>query len=82
MKLKILAFGVAQDVVGGKSIHVSVPGSSINAASLKTFLIQKYPGLSQVANFLIAVNGQYVYDQKQAIKASDELAIIPPTSGG
>ena len=82
MKLKILAFGASQDILKSKSVTISVNAESITIADLKLLLIDFYPGLSELASFMIAVNGEYTYDQAINIVSGDELAIIPPTSGG
>lgn len=81
MKLKVLAFGAAQDAVGAQKVVLELDKSVSSVGELKTFLIQKYPELGDLVSFLIAVNARYAYDKTQ-ITSGDEIAIIPPTSGG
>lgn len=81
MKLKVLAFGAAGDAVGGQKVELELDKSVSNVSELKKALIQKYPELGKLVSFLIAVNAQYAYD-KTRISSGDEIAIIPPTSGG
>ncbi|NDC43347.1 MAG: MoaD/ThiS family protein, partial [Chitinophagia bacterium] len=44
-------------------------------------LLTEYAGLLQLRTFAIAVNGEYAADE-DLIKPGDEVAIIPPVSGG
>lgn len=81
MKLKILAFGAAKDIVGAPVVDISVDGSDSTVGELKAVLLQKYPDLATLVSFLIAVNSSYAYDETH-IASGDEIAIIPPTSGG
>jgi molybdopterin converting factor subunit 1 len=50
-------------------------------ADLKTVLEEKYPRLKQLASYMVAVNNEYAEDNG-AITERDEVAIIPPVSGG
>ena len=80
MKLKILAFGIAREILNGTSIEVEVDSVS-NAGELKSFLEKKFPKLTELNSFMIAVNEEYANDNTH-ISATDEVAIIPPVSGG
>ncbi|HEU4574784.1 MAG TPA: MoaD/ThiS family protein [Chitinophagaceae bacterium] len=80
MKLTILAFGVAADIIGKPQIEIEV-SEPLTAGLLKELLEQKYPGLKELASFLLAVNNEYAEEQLP-IRATDEIAVIPPVSGG
>lgn len=79
MELKIKTFGVARDMMGGKEVVVKVAGSDV--ASLRRALITNYPALEKLRSLFIAVNQQYAEDN-QSINETDEIALIPPVSGG
>lgn len=79
MEVKVLAFGIAKDIFGGREIVVPVGGATVE--SLKAELEQRYPGLKELASYMIAVNDEYA-DGHVAIQATDDIAIIPPVSGG
>lgn len=81
MTFRILAFGIAQDIMGGPSIAVEADEKIKTVADLKQLLLKRYPQLGSLASVLIAVNKSYA-DDAMAVTASDEIAIIPPTSGG
>jgi molybdopterin synthase sulfur carrier subunit len=79
MKLRIKTFGVARDIMGDGEIHVDFNGK--NVLELKQALQVKYPKLLGLRSILIAVNQKYGEDT-QSLNESDEIAIIPPVSGG
>jgi molybdopterin synthase sulfur carrier subunit len=81
MRIRILAFGAAQDIVGGRQFYIVLTGKTAVVGELKTDMLSKYPKLAELVSFLIAVNSEYA-DDDRVINSGDEVAIIPPTSGG
>jgi len=81
MILKLLAFGIAKDILGGPSVEMEIAGDDITAAGLKTLLQQNYPRLKQLSSFMLAVNNGYSNGDER-ITQLDEIAVIPPVSGG
>ena len=79
MIVNVLAFGIAKEIFGASSITVELPGNSV--ADLKTNLELSYPKLKALASYLVAVNNEYAGDE-QVLDSRDEVAIIPPVSGG
>ncbi len=81
--MNILLFGVTKDIVGSGSI--SLPLSSANrlktVGELKEFLSNTYPALTKLSSMAIAVNNAYAADTTK-IDNFDEIALIPPVSGG
>ncbi len=80
MKVKILAFGIAKDIVGGKSGEMDFTENA-TIAQVKEALTQQFPGFEELRKFSIAVNESYQEDD-YVISEGDELVIIPPVSGG
>lgn len=80
MKLNVLAFGIAKDIFGGSSLNINLPEGS-TTAELKTTLEAAYPRLKQLASYMVAVNNEYA-DDAGLLTERDEIAIIPPVSGG
>jgi len=80
MKLNILAFGITKDIVGGSSIDIEIP-EGWSVAELKTHLGTHYPAMKELTSLLIAVNEEYG-DDTYVLKEKDEIALIPPVSGG
>lgn len=75
----ILLFGVAKDITG--TALLEKPAQVRDVASLKAWLYEVYPGLQQLKSMMIAVNRTYATDS-QLITEQDEVAVIPPVSGG
>jgi molybdopterin synthase sulfur carrier subunit len=79
MTVNVLAFGIAKDIFGKSSISIAVDGST--TSDLKNALEQQYPRLKQLVSYMVAVNSEYASDEI-ALNERDEIAIIPPVSGG
>jgi len=77
MNLKV--FGVARDIMGGAEIPLV--DSIQNVGELKALLLNRYPKLKHLNSLLIAVNQKYASDEV-SIAETDEIALIPPVSGG
>jgi len=76
----ILAFGIARDIVGGNKFEVELAASS-SIDELKAKILEDFPQFGELLNFSIALNNEYARANAE-ISPSDELAIIPPVSGG
>ncbi len=83
--MTVLLFGVAKDIVGSPSLSIptTTNGKRIprTVGELRTFLGKSYPELEQLSSLAIAVNNAYAQDTKE-INSYDEIALIPPVSGG
>lgn len=75
----MLAFGIAKDIFGAQSIQLQTDGATIG--DIKAILEEQYPELKELASYMIAVNDEYAH-ANTVINAGDEIAIIPPVSGG
>lgn len=80
MRIKILVFGIARDICGSGVIHLKVPETA-TAGQVKQLLTEEYPHLGQLKSFLLAVNEEYA-ELNTLIAPGDEIALIPPVSGG
>ncbi len=72
-------FGITSDILGGREVKVEINGQSV--ADLRQYLTTSYPKLERLRSLFIAVNQQYAEDDQQ-LKETDEIALIPPVSGG
>jgi len=80
--MELLLFGIAKDIVGQSVIDLSNKESlPQSVAELKNLLATDYPDFSKLTSLAIAVNSEYAADDV-ALKKDDEIAIIPPVSGG
>jgi molybdopterin converting factor small subunit len=80
MTITILAFGIAKDIFGSNTISVDLHGN-VDVAALKDTLEGSYPRLRQLSSYMVAVNNEYA-DNTLNLTLTDEVAIIPPVSGG
>ncbi|MFZ4928133.1 MoaD/ThiS family protein [Chryseobacterium sp. Mn2064] len=80
MKLKILAFGITKDIFGTSEKEMETE-DNLNAGQLKKLLEERFPDLKKLKSYFIALNEEYAEDH-QIISETDEIAVIPPVSGG
>jgi molybdopterin synthase sulfur carrier subunit len=78
-KYIIKAFGVTKDILGARETVFDVEGETVEA--LRQALVHHYPPLKDIRSLMIAVNNAYAEDSL-SIGESDEIALIPPVSGG
>lgn len=78
-KYVIKAFGITKDILGARETVVESEEGTVGA--LRGVLKQRYPSLLQIKSLMIAVNSAYAEDDL-AIGETDEIALIPPVSGG
>ncbi len=80
--MEVLLFGIAKDIVGDSQIQFSetdkVPRS---VSELKKMISETYPGFGRLSSLAVAVNSEYAQDDVP-LDRNDEIAIIPPVSGG
>ncbi|NKI32301.1 MoaD/ThiS family protein [Croceivirga thetidis] len=84
--MNVLLFGVTKDIIGSPSL--SIPSTAFvgkksprNVGELRSYLGNAYPELKKLTSLAIAVNNNYADDEKE-INSFDEIALIPPVSGG
>ena len=80
MKIDILLFGITKDILGGERYALEVEGP-LSVERLKEMLIAKHPELEKLKSLLVAVNNEYGKPET-TISSNDEVALIPPVSGG
>lgn len=80
MKINILAFGVAKEIFGSSEVSLEMTNDA-TISNLKYLLEQQYPRLKQLSSYMLAVNNEYALPG-DTIHERDEIAIIPPVSGG
>ncbi len=80
MEIKVLAFGIAKEIFDSSTISANLQNDA-TVSNLKYDLEQRYPRLKKLATYMVAVNNEYALDG-DTIHERDEIAIIPPVSGG
>lgn len=80
MRCRIKAFGISREIIGNKLLEMDLP-EGYPVADFKKDLFRKYPALVDLRSLYIAVNNEYAGEQS-VLREGDEIALIPPVSGG
>jgi molybdopterin converting factor subunit 1 len=80
MQIQLLFFGITEDIIGQKSMHLELKNNP-SVAEVKNMLFTDFPRLKQYKSFSVAVNMEYAEDTT-ILNPGDTLALIPPVSGG
>ncbi len=80
MKLKLRAFGIAKDIIGGTHLEFEL-NSGDKVSDLKSALCSAFPSFEELAKISFAVDEEY---QKEdfVLSENQEVVILPPSSGG
>lgn len=80
MKVRVLFFALLRERVGCPEV-VRTMEAGATAGDLLDRLREEFPELDGAGRFAIAVNSDYT-DPGRALADGDEVALIPPVSGG
>jgi MoaE-MoaD fusion protein len=80
MNVHVRLFASYREAAGAGQVDLDLPpGATVRDAIAE--LLRRHPPLSRIAQIVVAKNRDYV-DLDEAIGDGDELALIPPVSGG
>ncbi len=81
IKVTVKLFAIYQEIYKQKEITLKIPENS-NVKDILKIIIQEKPSLKNWENITkLAVNLEFVSPEFQ-VKDGDEIALIPPVSGG
>ena len=81
MRVAVKLFAAARDLAGHGEVEIELPPGA-DVAELRQALAAQLPPLAPLAaRSLVAVNAEYASDSTP-VAEGDELALIPPVSGG
>jgi molybdopterin converting factor subunit 1 len=82
IRVRVLFFGAAREIVGQDEVLLDLPAPA-RAASAFEQVLERYPDLRRFGrSLLFAVNQEYAQEPEREVREGDELAIFPPVSGG
>lgn len=80
-KVRLLAFAAVRDVIGAPEVELEL-AAPCTAAQLWLKIVDRYPALSpHERSIRLAINGTYAFSS-DAVSPGDEVALLPPVSGG
>ncbi len=81
-RIRVVFLGPAGTLAGRLSEFVEIPADG-SLGDLKDVLREKYPGLRNTMNIVrFAVNKSFSDDDTLLLRMDDEVALVPPVSGG
>ena len=81
MKIELLLFAMAKDLFGQPKIFVEMPERA-TVVDLKTELVKRQPDAAAlIGRCAFSVDQQYASDSTE-LRPGQEIAMIPPVSGG
>ncbi len=79
--VRVLLFARLSELAGTRETEIEL-GEGLTVADAYDLLSRRYPHISKLgANIMYAVNSEYATPSR-ALRPGDELALIPPVSGG
>lgn len=80
MNLSIRLFATLRETLGAQHVSVELPDDATVGRLIEAFKAQ-YPAVRDLPGARVSVNYEYV-DDSHRLQPSDEVALIPPVSGG
>jgi len=81
VRVKVLFFGRLKDIAGSPQESIELPAQA-NIESLFAYCATRYPELRQYRSSLVASCNQEFASWNTVLHAGDEVAFLPPVSGG
>jgi MoaE-MoaD fusion protein len=81
VRVKVLFFGMLKDIVGRSEDHIEVAdGARVEAVF--TRYARDFPRLTDLESSIVLACNQEFCDRSAAVREGDEIAFLPPVSGG
>ena len=81
MKVRLLAFGIAKDILAQQQLEFELNTADTSIAALRQALYQQYPRFAELRSLAFAVGDEYRQDDFR-LSEHAEIVLIPPVSGG
>ena len=80
-KIRVRLFAILRELVGEREITITVP-AGVTVSYLNSEILKKYPQLKSFSNKLVTSVNCKVTTGNTVITSKDEIALLPPVSGG
>jgi MoaE-MoaD fusion protein len=81
VRVKVLFFGMLKDIAGRSQDELQIPGGT-RLGDVFDIYAARYPRISQLAASIVLACNQEFGDRSTNIRDGDEIAFLPPVSGG
>jgi molybdopterin synthase catalytic subunit len=81
VEIRVLFFGLLRDVCGKADDRLEVDQGA-SAGSVFDHYAARYPKLAEMAGSIVIARNREFTDRAQAVAEGDEIALLPPVSGG
>ena len=81
MRVRMLFFGMLKDVVGSSAEDADFPPGSDLRAVFASYAA-RFPRLAELAPSIVIARNQQFADISESVAEGDEVALLPPVSGG
>jgi len=81
MHVRVLFFGVLKEIVGRASEDAEFPAGASLGEALAGYRA-RFPGMDRIAGSLLAARNREFADFSALLEDGDEIAFLPPVSGG
>jgi molybdopterin synthase catalytic subunit len=81
MRARILFFGMLREIAGASSEEADFPAGADLAAVFRTYAA-RFPRFQELAGSIVVARNQEFADPATPIAEGDEIAFLPPVSGG
>lgn len=81
VRVKVLFFGILKDIVGRSEDHIEVADGT-HLESVFARYARQFPRLTDLESSILLACNQEFCDRSAAVREGDEIAFLPPVSGG
>src|SRR5580765_1113114 len=81
MRARILFFGMLREIAGASSEEADFPAGADLAAIFRTYAA-RFPRFQELAGSIVVARNQEFADPATPVAEGDEIAFLPPVSGG
>src|SRR5438045_2843898 len=81
MRVKVLFFGMLKDIVGHAEEQLDLPANA-HLGGVFAHYADRFPRLREMAGSIVLARNHEFADSAAAVNEGDEIALLPPVSGG